>query len=101
MTPRRPPQSAPVTRDSLDLETRLRIAANLRFLKRQHKFKTAAAMGKALGITRQAMGRYLKGERTVGLDMALLVHRRLHVSLDWLVGNDPPPEWFDPEHDGE
>lgn len=101
MTPRRPPESAPVTRESIDLQTRLRIAANLRFLKRQHKFRTAAAMGRSLGITRQAMLRYLKGERTVGLDVALAVHRRLHVSLDWLVSHDPPREWFGPEHDGD
>jgi transcriptional regulator with XRE-family HTH domain len=70
-------------------------------LMHMHSFATAAEMGRELGgISRSAMNRYLKGERTVGLDFVLRVHRELHVSLDWLVDRDPPQEWFDPDYSG-
>jgi transcriptional regulator with XRE-family HTH domain len=87
-------------RPTIDLKTRERIAANLRLLKHQHRFDTDAAMAAELGMSRSALGRYLKGERTPGLDLCLLVHRRLGVSLDWLVDRDPPREWFDPDYEG-
>ena len=86
--------------DSIDVKTRQRIAANLRRLKYEHKFKSIAAMAKELGMSRSALNRYLKGERTVGLDVLLLVHRRLHASIDWMVDRDPDdPRWLDPAYD--
>lgn len=92
--------SGVAAKETVDLKTRLRVAANLRYLKHRHEFTSDAAMGKRLGVSRGAVNRYLKGERTAGLDFLLLVHRRLHVSLDWLVDTDPAPEWFDPEYEG-
>lgn len=83
---------------SIDLKTRQRIAANLRVLKYMHRFGTDAQMASELGMSRSALGRYLKGERTAGLDVLLLVHRKLHVSLDWLVNRDPPEPWWDAEY---
>ena len=57
-------------------------------------------MARRVGISRDAMRRYLSGERTVGLDVALLVHRNLNVSLDWLVDEDPEDKrWMDPDYD--
>lgn len=99
MTPRRTVASGPVPRESLDIATRDRIVANLRRFKHESKFPSDAAMARVLGITRQAMTRYLTGKRTVGLDFVLLCHRKLHVSIDWLVDRPPPQEWFDPEYD--
>jgi transcriptional regulator with XRE-family HTH domain len=88
--------------ESVDQKTRLRIAANLRRLKWERKFSSAAAMARRVGISRDAMRRYLSGERTVGLDVALLVHRNLNVSLDWLVDEDPEDaRWLDPEYEPE
>jgi transcriptional regulator with XRE-family HTH domain len=72
-------------RETLDIPTRRRIATKLRELQRTHKFASASEMARVLGISRGAMTRYLNGERTVGLDVVLRVHRRLHVSVDWLV----------------
>ncbi len=87
-------------RESIDLKTRQRIAANLRQLKHMHRFKNVASMAKTLGMSRSALGRYLSGERTTGLDVLLLVHRNLHASLDWLVDRDPDdPRWLDPAYD--
>lgn len=99
MTTRGVPRSAPM-KDSLDTKTRQRIAANLRLLRYEHRYKTVADMARAVGIHKTAMGRYLKGERTVGLDVALLIHRKLSCSLDWLVDRDPAAEWWDPEYEG-
>lgn len=99
MTPRTRLQPARVTREDLDVKTRERMAANLRMLKHLHGFPSVNQMAEALGMTRQALNRYLKGERTIGLDVALRIHRVLHVSLDWLVDRDPAREWFDPEYD--
>jgi transcriptional regulator with XRE-family HTH domain len=90
--------SASMPPHEIDIKTRQRIAANLRETKHRFRFDSDAAMGKALGLSRDVVNRALKGERTVGLDFLLRVHRRLHVSLDWLVGHEPAPEWYDPDH---
>lgn len=71
----------------------------MRLLKWEHRFKTDAAMAAVLGMSRSALGRYLKGERTPGLDVLLLVHRNLGSSMDWLCDRDPPKEWFDVDFD--
>lgn len=84
---------------TVDVATRQRIAANLRLLKHEQRFASVAAMAHALGMSRSALNRYLKGERTAGLDVLLLVHRKLSVSLDWLVDRSPPKEWSDPNYD--
>jgi transcriptional regulator with XRE-family HTH domain len=84
----------------IDRETRLRIAANLRLLKWKLQFETDAAMAERLRVSRGVVNRALKGERTVGLDFLLKVHRNLNVSIDWLVGESPAEEWFDPEYEG-
>jgi transcriptional regulator with XRE-family HTH domain len=88
------------TRPSIDLKTRERIAANLRKLRWEHRYPSDAAMAADLGMSRQALNRYLKGEQVVGLDVLLLVHRKLHVPLDWLCDRDPEQEWFDPDYEG-
>jgi len=78
----------------IDRKTRLRIAANLRELKHRFGFRSDAAMGRKLGLGRDAVNRALKGEKTVGLDFVLAVRTHLHVSLDWLVEHDPDKKWY-------
>lgn len=90
--------SAPMPPHEIDVKTRHRIAANLRATKWKFQFESDAAMGKALGLSRDVVNRALKGERTVGLDFLLRVHRRLHVSIDWLVSHEPGADWYDPEY---
>lgn len=98
MTSRRHVASQPVPRrESVDLKTRERIAAKLRYLRWEGGFESDAAMAKEMGISRGALNRYLKGERTAGLDVLLACRRKLHVSIDWMVDRDPPREWFDPD----
>jgi transcriptional regulator with XRE-family HTH domain len=80
----------------IDRKTRLRIAANLRMLKHRFEFATDAAMAEKLDVSRGVVNRALKGERTVGLDFLLKVHRNLHASIDWLVDNEPAQDWYDP-----
>jgi len=82
----------------IDQKTRQRVAANLRSLKHKFQFDSDSDMGKALGLSRGVINRALKGERTVGLDFLLRVHRRLHVSIDWIVSHEPEPEWYNPEY---
>lgn len=98
MTSADPLPSLCVPKESLDLKTRQTIAANLRRLKYEQKFRSVAAMAKEIGISRGALNRYLKGERTMGLDTVLAVHRKLHASIDWLVDRQPEPEWLDPDY---
>jgi len=78
----------------IDRKTRLRIAANLRELKHRFGFRSDAAMGRKIGLGRDAVNRALKGEKTVGLDFVLADHRKLHVSLDWLVENEADEKWY-------
>jgi transcriptional regulator with XRE-family HTH domain len=83
---------------TLDVRTRLRIAANLRLLKHRRNIESDSALAKRLGMSRGMINRILKGERTAGLDVCVAVHRTFHVSLDWLVDEDPPAEWFEPDY---
>lgn len=80
--------------DNIDRSTRLRMAANLRKLFRERRFKNLSDAAERMGISPSALGRYLKGKRTIGFDVALKVHRSLAVSLDWLVDESPEQEWF-------
>lgn len=84
----------------IDRETRLRIAAHLRKLRHKFQFQSDAAMAERLGLSRGVVNRALKGERTVGLDVLLKLRRKLHVSIDYLVDEDPPEEWMDPDYKG-
>lgn len=84
----------------IDMRTRQRIAANLRFLKHKFEFDSDAAIGKKLGLSRDAVNRALKGERTVGLDFLLRVQRKLHASLDWIVENEPGAKWYEADTSG-
>lgn len=90
----------PMPTHEIDRETRLRIAANLRLLMWKFQFASHAAMAERLKVSRGVVNRALKGERTVGLDFLLKVHRNLHVSIDWLVDEPPAEEWFDPDYTG-
>lgn len=86
-------------REQLDQRTRQRIAANMRRLKWQWQFESDAAMAKRCGISRDAINRALKGERTVGLDIVIKIHRALDCSLDWLVEQEPDDaRWWDPAY---
>jgi transcriptional regulator with XRE-family HTH domain len=96
MTTNVPLPFASVGTHEIDLKTRQRVAAHLRMLRYRFRFESDAAMAERLDMSRGALNRYLKGERTAGLDVLLKVHRRLHVSLDYIVDEDPPSEWFDP-----
>lgn len=90
--------SASMPPHDIDQKTRQRIAANLRITKWKLQFESDAAMGAAMQLSRGAVNRALKGERTVGLDFLLRVHRKLHVSIDWLVDNEPDQRWYDPDY---
>lgn len=81
----------------VDVDIRQRIAANLRYLRYFHEFKTVAAMASKMGMSRSALNRYLKGERTVGLDVLLLAKAAFGASLDWFVTNRPPDRFFKPD----
>lgn len=82
----------------IDLTTRQWMAANLRRLKWEHRFDNDAAMAQKLGMSRSALNRYLKNERTAGLDLLLKVHRRLGASIDWMVDEPQDKRWMDPDY---
>ena len=98
MTTEPVPGFAAVSPHEIDKATRLRVAANLRLLRWRFQFETDAAMADRLSVSRGVVNRALKGERTVGLDFLLKVHRALHVSIDWLVDTDPGSDWHDPDY---
>ncbi len=84
---------------TLDLKTRQWIAAHLRRLQHERRYKSDAEMARDAGVTRSAMSRALRGDRTVGLDFLLLVRANLKVSIDMLVGKEPDAEWLDPNYE--
>ncbi|HEX6972595.1 MAG TPA: helix-turn-helix transcriptional regulator [Limnochordia bacterium] len=85
------------TKESIDVATRRRIAAKLRYLRWEGGFETDAELAKEIGMHPKTIGKYLHGINTIGLDVLLKIHRKLHVSIDWMVDRDPPREWFDPD----
>ena len=86
------------TKETLDTKTRQRIAAHLRRLKYEREYDSDAAMARDADVSRAAMSRALRGDRTVGLDFLLLVRSNLKVSIDMLVGTEPDAKWFDPDY---
>lgn len=82
------------TKAEIDIKVRRRIAAHLRRVREEGGYESDAAMAREAGLSRAAMNRALKGERTVGLDFLLAVHQRLGVSIDLLVDDDPPARFF-------
>lgn len=82
------------TKAEIDIKVRRRIAAHLRRVKQESGFASDSAMAAAAGVSRSAMNRALKGERTVGLDFLLALHANLDISIDLLVDDDPAPRWF-------
>lgn len=82
------------TKADIDIKVRRRIAAHLRRVREESEFPSDAAMASAAGVSRSAMNRALKGERTVGLDFLLALHAHLELSIDMLVDQDPAAKWF-------
>ena len=82
------------TKADIDIKVRRRIAAHLRRVREESEFPSNAAMVSAAGVSRSAMNRALKGERTVGLDFLLALHAHLELSIDMLVDQDPAAKWF-------
>ncbi len=80
----------------VDVRVRERIAANLRYLRAFHEFRSVAGMAKRMGMSRSALTRYLAGERTVGLDVLILAKEAFGSSLDWFVTHNPPARFFNP-----
>lgn len=84
------------TRESVDMKTRLRMAGNLRRLYDERRFPSVRAMAARIGVHWTTLYKYMRGEQTIGMDVALKVHRALGVSLDWFVDEDPPEKYFRP-----
>lgn len=85
------------SKPGVDAKTRLNIAANMRRLRWEHRFDSDAEMAKKCGLSRSAINRALKGERTVGLDVLLAVSRALGANLQWLVDAPQDPRWLNPD----
>lgn len=63
---------------------------NSMFMKRMQKlaldYDSTQAFANALGVSRQTLGFWLKGERTPDMDMLVKVSKALNKSIDYLVG---------------
>lgn len=70
-----------------DKQIRLRVAANLRHLMAKRGFDSERALARKLGVNPSTVSRALKADRC-GLDLLVAVHRKLGVSLDWLVDDN-------------
>lgn len=89
------------TPESLDVKTRLRIAAYLRMKLRELAPMNQRALAEILGINEGALGRVLKYSTPVGLDLVLAIHRKLHVDANRLLDVDPAKEFFTPLPNGD
>lgn len=89
------------TRPTVDQKTRQRIAANVRRLKHEWEFKSDTAMARFLGVSKSAVNRGRKGERGIGLDVLLAIHRKLGQSMDGMCDRDElAGKWLDPDYKG-
>ncbi len=75
-------------------ELRSRLSAWLRYYATlyEHHYGTQTAFADALGISTATLSNVLNGRRYPGIDVAVALHRAVHVPLDLLVDTDPPEQ---------
>lgn len=75
-------------------EVRERIRAWLRHYasERAHQYGSQKAFAESIGLSGPGVNQILNFRRTPGFDVAIKMHRGLHVSLDTLIDTDPPKE---------
>ena len=76
------------TDDRVDQRIRERLRLHLAALMAEHHLNKNQ-MALRLGVHRATIGSILNGERTMGLDMVVKIHRVFGVSLNFLVDSDP------------
>lgn len=86
--------AALMAKPAIDMAVRSRIQAWLRYYadKYAHQYETQKDLAAAIGLSAPAVNMILSGRRTAGFDVAIKMHRKLHVSLDTLIDTDPPTE---------
>lgn len=84
---------APLSKD-LDPTIRQRIAGHLRYFRWQIGSPPVAKLATQLGMSRSALGRYLKGEDDVGLDTLIRFRLRFGLSIDQMISTPIPDKRF-------
>ena len=91
-TPASARRGARVGAKKTDVALRERLSRWLRYYQDRygHEYETQGAFASALGTSGPAISQILSGKRTMGLDLLVSLHRRLHVSIDVMIATDPP-----------
>lgn len=77
------------SRETVDLETRARIRAWLKW-KMEANNLNISATAELMGVSAAAVSRVADGQRAPGLDFVLRMYRRLHIPMEQLVDSWPP-----------
>ena len=87
----KPPMKRALSPDELtDKERREEFGRRIKMM-RTLLGMTQLDLAKKLGVTTQAITTYEKGKREPGFRNLIGLSQALGVSVDWLIGNEPPP----------
>jgi ribosome-binding protein aMBF1 (putative translation factor) len=80
----------PRQRGEIDTETRDRIRAWIRYEMGRRDIESMREFARKIAVSHTYVQRVLAGEQHPGFEFVLRMHRKLHISLDRLVDEDPP-----------
>jgi transcriptional regulator with XRE-family HTH domain len=81
-------------RGTMDADTRKRIRGWLLYEMKKRDIVSIREMARKIGVAHTYVTRVLNEETTPGLEFVVRMHRTLHISMDTLCDEDPPPTPF-------
>jgi transcriptional regulator with XRE-family HTH domain len=82
----------PRGRGPVDQVTRDRVRAWIRYEMDRRQITSARDMARKIGVNHAYLSIVLNGTGTAGLELVLRLNRKLHMSLDAMLNDDPPKE---------
>lgn len=77
-------------RGIIDQETRDRIRAWISYEMKRRDIESIREFAEKLGVNHAYLSRIISGQQTAGLELVLRMHRKLHMSADVILDDDPP-----------
>lgn len=78
-------------RESIDLATRRRLREHVAAALDEFRLN-AAALAKRIGVRPSTISSILSGDRTVGFDVFIKLHKGLGLSANYMLDEDPRPQ---------
>jgi transcriptional regulator with XRE-family HTH domain len=80
----------PRGRGSIDQQTRDRIQKWIRYEMQKRQIDSIRELARKIGVSHAYLSLVVNGQSTAGLELVLRLNRRLHISIDAMVNDEPP-----------